>query len=275
MKPRTVWAVYFSATNTTQTLVTSAARLMANRLGAAYAQRSFTLPRERQEELAFSCDDLVVLGVPVYAGRVPNLLLPYLQEHLHGGGALAVPMVVYGNREYDDALAELQDLMESHDFHTIAAAAFIGEHSFSRVLAAGRPDNQDMAVLARFAFGAAEKAEKLSSPPAAPVDLCREQHRWEYYQPRDEQGQPINILKVTPKTDREKCIRCGKCAEKCPLGSIDPADFSTLRGKCMKCCACVKGCPVGAKYFDDPGYETHRRILESRFARRAEPQLFL
>ena len=58
------------------------------------------------------------------------------------------------------------------------------------------------------------------------------------------------------------------------MGSISAADVSVVSGVCIKCCACVKGCPAGAKYFDDPGYELHRQILERRFARRADPVFF-
>lgn len=274
MKPRTVWAVYFSATGTTAAVVEAAAKEMGRILEAEVQVRPFTLPCQRQEEMLFSTDDLVVFGTPVYAGRVPNLMVPYLREKVQGRGALAVPVVLYGNREYDDALVELRDILEQDGFHTTAAAAFIGEHSFSRVLAAGRPDASDMAAVTEFARRAADKVAALPALPAEPIDLHQEEHQWEYYQPRDEQGNPINILKVKPKTDAAKCTRCGVCAGVCPMGSISAADVSVVSGVCIKCCACVKGCPAGAKYFDDPGYELHRQILERRFARRADPVFF-
>lgn len=82
---------------------------------------------------------LSVFGTPVIAGRVPNVLLKYLAD-IRGNGALGVPVVLYGNRNYDDALIELRDIMEAGGIRTIAAGAFIGEHSFSKVLGAGRPD---------------------------------------------------------------------------------------------------------------------------------------
>ena len=96
-----------------------------------------------------------------------------------------------------------------------------------------------------------------------------------YYTPRDRHGNPINILKVKPKTDPDKCGGCGLCAELCPMGSIDPADVSQVRGICIKCCACVKKCPSGAKYFDDPGYLFHQHELEDVYTRRAENEWFV
>lgn len=68
--------------------------------------------------------------MPVIAGRVPNVLLKFL-DTLQGGGALAVPVVLYGNRNFDDALIELRNILQDRGFYAIGAAAFIGEHSFS------------------------------------------------------------------------------------------------------------------------------------------------
>ena len=69
---------------------------------------------------------------------------------MQGGGALAVPIVLFGNRNYDDALAELQALLGEDGFLPVAAGAFVGEHSFSRILGAGRPDDKDMVVIHEF-----------------------------------------------------------------------------------------------------------------------------
>ena len=40
-------------------------------------------------------------------------------------------MVLYGNRAYEDALLELKNTAEACGFVSLAAGAFIGEHSFS------------------------------------------------------------------------------------------------------------------------------------------------
>lgn len=275
MRIKKVWAVYFSGTGTTEKTVRRIAAGMAQALDAELAVYDFTTPAARQRELRFGAEELVVLGVPVYAGRVPNVLLPYLTKQLHGGGALAVPVVLFGNRNYDDALIELRDILQQDGFRCVAAGAFVGEHSFSRTLGAGRPDDGDMAGQAAFAREICEKLAGQAGTENTPVAVRGETPIRPYYTPRDRHGNPINILKVKPKTDPDRCGGCGLCAELCPMGSIDPADVSQVRGICIKCCACVKKCPSGAKYFDDPGYLFHQHELEDVYTRRAENEWFV
>lgn len=261
-----IWAMYFSATGTTEKIVTCIADELAAREGGKAERYDFTLPAARQGQPEFGENDVVIFGVPTYAGRVPNLLIKYVQS-VKADGALAVPVVLYGNRNYDDSLMELRNTMEENGFHTIAAAAFIGEHSFSKILAAGRPDDKDMTIAKEF-------AGKIILEDRGPIKVNGEDPIRDYYKPRDREGNFINILKVKPLTS-DACVKCGLCAKVCPMGSIDPADPAAVPGKCIKCCACEKKCPVGAKYFEDAGYLLHKVILEEDYTRRAEPDVFL
>ncbi len=59
---------------------------------------------------------------------------------IKGNGAKAVAVVVYGNRDYDDTLLELKNVLEENGFVVGAMVAAIAEHSIARNLAAGRPD---------------------------------------------------------------------------------------------------------------------------------------
>lgn len=275
MEIKRVWAVYFSGTGTTEKTVKRIAGAVAKQIQVPYDEFSYTLPENRSKELVFDEDDLVVFGSPVYAGRVPNVLLPYLTGLVKGNGALAVPVVLYGNRNFDDGLIELRNILQDNGFHTVAGAGFIGEHSFSRILGANRPDDADLTLMDGFAADVAAKVTTLASAPAEPITVRGETPIRPYYTPRDRQGTPINILKVKPKTDESKCDRCGWCAAHCPMGSIDSADPTRVTGICIKCCACVKGCHADAKYYDDAGYLYHQHELEEGYARRAEPELFV
>lgn len=246
------------------------------------ADIDFTPPAARRENYRFTPDDLIVFGVPVIAGRVPNVLLKFL-DTIQGGDALAVPVVLYGNRNFDDALIELRNILQDHGFHAIAAAAFIGEHSFSRILGAGRPDSSDMELSRDFARKLAGKIRRHGAAAlrkAAPVPVDGRDPIRPYYKPQDRNGNHINILKVKPKLHAELCSGCGICTAVCPMGSIvqeNPGQApAPITGICIKCCGCVKKCPNSALYFDDPGFLYHKEELEDMYAgTRREPSLYL
>ena len=160
MELKRVWAMYFSPTGGTEKAVKTTAQALAAKLGLPLESYDFTLPQGREKDAVFGEGDLVVCGTPVIAGRVPNVLLPYLTEQVKGNGAYAVPVVSFGNRNYDDALIELRNILEQDGFKTVAGGAFVSEHSFSKTLAAGRPDAKDLASMQEFG---AKIAEKLTS----------------------------------------------------------------------------------------------------------------
>ena len=265
---------YFSATETTKKIVTGIAGKLAESSGGKAAENvDFTLPDARRSPASFTPQDLVVAGLPVYAGRVPNVLLNYLNE-TQGNGALTVAVVVYGNRHYDDALVEWRDILESRGFKVIAAGAFIGEHSFSRILGQNRPDQQDLSRVAEFAGLIYQKLTAFQNAPKT-VSVPGNKPYQPYYRPKDKDGNPVSILKVVPKTS-DDCIHCGLCVSLCPVGSIDTNDESRITGICIKCCACIKNCPMEAKYFDDENYLWHKQELENAFSSpRREPEFFL
>lgn len=276
MKFETICAAFFSPTDTTKKVVTTIASTLARDLNAPCELFDFTLPAARVNPKVFSPNTLVVFGVPVYAGRVPNVLLKYLAT-VQGQGAVAVPVVLFGNRNYDDALIELRDILETDGFHTVAAGAFVGEHSFSKILAKDRPDATDLEKVEGFATSVAKKLNKAAAvadiPPIA-VEGNPKPYANGYYRPLDENGNFIDIRKVKPLTN-DDCTNCKLCVAVCPMGSISYENVREFTGICIKCGACIKKCPVHAKYYDDPGYLFHQYDLERRFARRAEPETFL
>lgn len=289
-------AMYFTGTGTTEKITSCVAYKMWQQLDAAangdikYIKAeniNFSPKDARKKVYAFDENDIVVFGTPVIAGRVPNVLLKFL-DTLQGGGAMAIPVVLYGNRNFDDALIELRNILENKGFHTVAGAAFIGEHSFSVTLAAGRPDMEDMKVAEEFADKASDKILKIITDnhednskiraaleAAGPVIVKGEEPIRPYYKPQDRQGNHINILKVIPKLHADKCTGCGICVTACPMGSIKAEAPGVVDGICIKCCGCVKKCPEEALYFDDAGYLYHKEELELGYAERKQPEMFL
>lgn len=280
-----IYKIYFSPTGGTKKIVETIADKLQSLL-CSHQEKAiesisfdFTLPKARLSFPNIEQNSLVVFGTPTYAGRVPNLLLKYL-DTIEGNGALAIPVVTFGNRAFDNSLIELRDILERHYFRTIAAGAFCCQHSFSDTLAAGRPDEKDINYAKDFATNLFQKHFIIDnsssqhdncshSPICLPGDLSQG-----YYQPRLGDGTPIDIRKVKPKTN-ENCNKCGHCADICPMGSISPTDYSLVDGICIKCCACIKQCPSNAKYFDDSGFLFHKSDLETRYSTRSENSVFI
>ena len=272
MEIKTVYAVYFSATGNTRKVVTTLANALAESFEVPLEVLDFTQPQSRQEQYSFTKTDLVVFGTPTYAGKVPNKLLEFVKTGFAGNDALAVPVVTFGNRSFDNSLAELCACLEGEGFHTVAAGAFACQHAFSDTLAAGRPDSDDMTVLAKLGSAVVGKVGKMTEYPA-PIAVDGDADA-PYYVPKGLDGQPAKFLKATPKTNMDKCTNCGVCASLCPMGSINPANVAEITGICIKCHSCVKNCPEGAKYFDDEAFLSHKAMLERDFMRRAEAKIF-
>ena len=180
--------------------------------------------------------------------------------------------MTFGNRSFDNSLAELCVSLEIAGFHTIAAGAFACQHAFSDTLAAGRPDREDMTVLAQLGAAVVTKLGRMTEIPA-PVVVDGDADA-PYYRPLGLDGEPKNFLKAKPVTDMTRCTGCGVCAALCPMGSISRENPAEVTGVCIKCHACVRNCPVGAKSFDDAAFLSHKAMLERDYTRRAEAKLF-
>jgi ferredoxin len=230
-----------------------------------------TLPKAKTTPLENKQEDLVIIGVPVYEGRVAKTAITRLQQ-LKADKTPAVVVVLYGNRDFEDALLELGDLAGDLGFIPIAGGAFIGEHSFAtktRPMANGRPDEQDLAKAREFGAGILAKLEKLGS--------------WDDVVRIDLPGNTPYIFRDrSPLADRaattmaETCTLCGTCAELCPVGAITIEDtVLTDNLACTLCCACVKGCPTDSRVVDDPTVNKIANWVSKNFQARREPETFL
>lgn len=270
MKIQRVSALYFSATGNTGKAAQTLVRALAASLGCPWEIRDFTLPQSRERPIELSAGDLAVVALPTYAGKLPNKILPYVQTGICGNGAFALALVTFGNRSFDNSLAELCAALEGNGFHLLGAAAMACRHAFTDKLAGDRPNQQDLEALKDYAGKVTEKllAGEITSL-SIPGDSAAP-----YYVPKGLDGQPAKFLKAKPQTRRELCAGCGLCARLCPMGAIDPQDPFIVPGTCIKCQRCIRSCPQGAKYFDDPAFLSHVAMLEENFQEPKE-NLFL
>ncbi|WP_022850703.1 4Fe-4S dicluster domain-containing protein [Limisalsivibrio acetivorans] len=254
--------IYFSPTGTTRSVLQAAAEGIP--LGDTI---EIDLTNPVNENYRIPEDSLTIIGVPVYAGRVPETAVNRLKDITAHGSPCAV-VCLYGNREFDDALVELEDLAEELGFHVISAAAFIGEHSYSTEetpIAQGRPDEEDKKKAVEYGRSLMARAGELDSPEDADPEVPGNR-------PYKERKTPAG---VSPDTDYNRCAKCGKCADRCPVNIIMMRDAAQSRPKgCILCNACVKTCPTGARYLDIPQVKQWSKWLHENCADRKEPEIY-
>lgn len=272
MEIQTVRALYFSPTGNAERAAVTTARTIAESLQVPLETRSLNRPEARKREYAFTSADFMVIACPVYAGKLPNKILPDLKAILKGDETPAAAVVTFGNRAFDNALAELVSVLTENGFRTLSAAAFVGEHAFTDKLGGGRPWASDLREMRTFAERTADALRTLGAYPA-PVQVPGDAAA-PYYVPKGLDGQPAKFLKAKPNVDLSRCHNCGTCAKVCPMGAIDPRDVTSVPGICIKCQACVAKCTRRARFFDDPAFLSHVAMLERNFTEPKENALF-
>ncbi|WP_372754676.1 4Fe-4S binding protein [Mariniflexile sp.] len=256
--------VYFSATKTTKKIVEK----IADGINLKNTVH-FDITTDLDELNFFNHfnNQLVIIGVPVNAGRVSPEAAKRLKQ-LKGNGIPAILVVLYGNRGYDDALIELKDIAINQGFKPFAAAAFIGEHSFSNdeyPIAKDRPDYHDLKNA--YNFGRQLQFNIKNNKIQGRTVTVPGNHPY-----KERQALPES----TPITNEYLCTECEMCISVCPTGSIALKDkITTDSTTCILCFACVKECSNNARTNESDFVQTIReRTFNSTLLRR-EPELFL
>jgi ferredoxin len=267
MPIKKVTAIYFSPTGTSRKTVVA----VAKGTGLPVQEIDLTTPNSREKfSRAFGADELAVVGLPVYAGRLPKYLDNFFSG-LKAQNTPAIAIVLYGNREYDDALVELRILLEARGFIVKSGAAFIGEHTVSEKIATGRPDAKDLFIASDFGrwtlrYIASNNAGQLTLKGNYPFTKSG-------FDPRVRNDAHPGPRLVTT----DKCTQCKVCEENCPWSAIDPVDCKVRNyDMCMHCYRCLKMCPTGAiQVTNDKFLEFLPKFEAMLNAQRKEPELFL
>lgn len=260
MKIDNIHLVYFSATYTTRKVV----RAVADRLQGNVTEYDITGSEPDEDITLDGKGELLLVGVPVYAGRMPVMAADALRR-FHGQGTPAIAVCVYGNRAYDDALIELCDLLDAAGFKTVAAGAFVARHSIFTSIAADRPDKADMEAINRFADGCNRLLDTIATANglAAPVVPGNRPYKT---------PAPIPIY---PSGSRKKCTHCNLCVSLCPVHAISSVRPTRTDGTlCMSCGRCVEVCPQHTRCFSGLTYNVARRKIAKLCSGRKEPEWF-
>lgn len=209
----------------------------------------------------FNENDLCLVAVSVYAGRVPAPAVEKLKK-LQGNGAKAVLIAVFGNRAIDDALLELKDILTDSGFIPVAAMEASVQHSIMPQVEPNRPDKTDKAELITF-------ADRIKGMLESKKDFNSVEVPGNF--PYKEMGN----LPFKPKAGKS-CISCGLCASKCPVNAI-PKDNpkETDKDKCITCMRCVEICPSNSRGLPALMLAGAYQILKHEFAERKPNKLYI
>jgi ferredoxin len=264
MKIQNVRLVYFSPTHTTRKVLEAIGR----GVGLGPVTATDLTPPQPPAWPAFAADDLLVIGAPVYAGRLPATAVARFRG-LRGNGGPAVVAAVYGNRAFEDALVELEDIVAKAGFRPLAGGAFIGEHSYHTEtipIAPGRPDAADIARVEAFGGELRKLLDGISGDDIVSPDLPGNRPY------RERLAHPP----TPPVTDDAVCTRCGECVTACPTAAIPSDDPTTTEGaKCITCAACIKVCPVNARAITHPEMLKRIQWVAGIARERREPETWL
>ncbi len=257
MKFNNVYQIYFSPGGMTKKITEQCASVISGNIKTIDLLKD--MPKTKQH---FEPDDIVVIGMPVFSGRLPSVA-PGLLSLLKGDNTPAIIIADYGNREYEDALLELYDHMQANGFIVIGGGAFIARHSIFPSVAGSRPDAEDINLIKQFGLKCIEKLDKKEiASLLSPIKGNRPY--------RDTNALPLKI------TGSEKCNRCGICVNICPVEAIPGKNpRKTDKNKCILCTACIYACPQKARYFSGFKYNIGYKIFKKKFSARKNPEIFL
>lgn len=266
-KAKTLHIVSFSPTGTTQKILKEiSSELQIEKIKI----HNIANYKNKKKQIMFTEDDLVLFGAPVYSGRIPLTAIEGF-NNFTGNNTKTIIVTVYGNRHYDDALLELHNLVTNNGFKPLAAAAFIGEHSFSfkeTPIAKNRPDEKDLELAAKFGVSVSEKLNNASN-----LDLSKKLALPGNFPYKERSTSEA----ISPVTREEACNSCGFCAELCPTEAIimEKNEPVTNAENCIRCLACVKNCPENARIAEHNWFKMVSEKLHKNCQNRREPETFI
>lgn len=225
-----VKVVYFSPTGGTE----NAAYALGQALSPAAEYLPIVSPAEREKDVEFTKDDVVVFAAPSYGGLLPQV--DDLFAHVKGNETPAVVMSAFGNRNYDDCLAQMRALVEPQGFKVVGGIGIVTQHVFSEKAGRGRPTIADRKIIKEFAD---KVMAKVKDKNLATVDI-----------PGNPKPEPKKLTVPEKQYFKDNCVRCMMCYEGCPKKAIDKETLAIDESICLSCQHCTYVCDFHGRSYD-------------------------
>lgn len=244
--------IYFSPSGTTEKIVNEVAK-------------NFNMNRENYDLLSFNEkkefeNELVIIGIPVFNGRIPKLACERLSK-MKGHDTKAIVILNYGNIDYGDALLELTELLKENNFKIVGVATTVSQHSHFSELGHNRPDSTDLKKINEFSQKVIEKLENNSEKEIFVNG----------YKPYAEYTKPI----FSVNCDEEACTECMDCVYTCPEEAISElTPTKTNLDDCTRCSTCISVCSENARSFGGADYYQEMESALMNNLERNEPEFY-
>ena len=212
------------------------------------------------------------VGSPVYGFHPLPPVMDLIQRCPSLEGIHAVPFVTWGGVCSGSALFEMGTALLEKGAFLSGAMKIPAEHSmswaFSKPFCGGRPNGEDAARIKNGVQAIYEKAVTGSTSSLVPLDLSH--YTGETLSAMLEGGFETSKARF-PKIgfDETLCVKCGACAEACPLACITLSPHPVIGEACVRCYNCVRVCPEGALTAD---FSRSEAIILERIEKLREPQ---
>ena len=223
-----VYNIYYSPTGGTKKVADILANAMSDNV------QNIDLFKKDRFGNCFNKDDICILSVPAFGGRVPVDNIEKIIT-FSANGAVAILVAVFGNRAIDDTLIELYDTASSVGFNVVSCIEAVAEHSLVRKFGSGRPNADDESELEVFV-----------------KKICDKINDGNYSVPEIPGNRPYKEFKPSAMSlvVDDSCSNCKKCARECPVDAIPKENVKTVDSdKCFSCMHCVRVCLKSARRY--------------------------
>lgn len=264
-------SIYFSPTGTTKKIINAIVKGIGTTNNTSIDLTSSDVRNVLSPSIK---GDIVIIGVPVYEEKVPEMLYDFFNS-LIGNGKPVILVAVYGNFGDGIVLNELDDIAKKLGFKVVAAGSFIGEHSFSTKevpVQEGRPNYEDLSKAEEFGTRIIDKIKKTENLNDSLVKIPQGKL------PLMAKILPKNSAKIftkTPFADMKICTKCGACIKLCPMNAINKDTLDIDENKCIRCFCCVKRCPKKARRIVYKPKVLVSKVLTMKNKKVKVPQIYL